>query len=189
MEKTFQKDFEDWKANYERFAIQDIRKVLELDHILEQIGNPEGNISVGLILLTFTAVESLSGYFAGQTANDTSRNGFMKEYFPPEYKTHINSIHLLRNSLAHDYALDTSPRISMFHYSQESHLQTCNTNGVSYLSFNRSRFAEDFLKVWEKYLTDLLGDKNLQNNWEKRANNPRGYLSIVSNPCSKTDWK
>jgi hypothetical protein len=155
--KTFRDYFHDWRENFERYAIADIRKILDVDKLHRGTKQEKDNVSIGLILLTFIAIESLSGYYCGkEEADSDTRKSFIERFFPNSYKPYITPIVDLRDALTHDYGLAPSPQqIVMWHWSDEPHLKTCVEKGITYLSFSRARFAEDLLEAWKRYLAAL----------------------------------
>lgn len=90
----------DWQKWFQDFAIEDIRKALDLET------RNQPSLEIGLIILSLIGTEALSGYSAGKPADGTTFVDFVKAYFPSAYGPYANQIYAsLRNGLAHDYVV------------------------------------------------------------------------------------
>ena len=86
----------EFKSNFERGALGDIQKALE------------ARIGAGTIALTIVAMESLSGYHAGQHADRSTFEPFVRDYMGA-YSALAGELYAcVRNGLLHDYRLKTN---------------------------------------------------------------------------------
>ena len=154
-----------WKENFEKFIIRDIERAIEKD-----------NLEVGLIILTFVAVECLSGYYAGRVASGRTFIKLIKECFPSEYKPFAGRLYGLRSDLAHNYA----PRGNFLLKREinEPHLTPYTIGNDTYIWFNRQAFARDFLNVWKNYVDHVSEDDDLYSKLVQRIK-AQGYLVVI----------
>lgn len=170
---------EQWKASVEEFSVNDIRKCLHHDII-----------EVGLVILTLSAIESISGYFCGKRANKDTFVEFLKSrYFPQEYNTVADQLYPLRNGLFHDYATDKNSFILFRTRGQGlEHLQASQTQHGPTIAVNREILATDFLAAWTQFSSDTTQHDDIATRVLTRIRDTdRGFLvvrDVVAYPTS-----
>jgi len=136
------------------------------------------------LLMGFSIVEYLAGYYAGKRSQAKDFISFLERYFPEEYKPLLSDIYnQLRNGLVHNLTL-LNPwipsRISFIIESRsESHLQLKDEKVV----FSIYHFIEDTRRAMVMYLYDLImkADENqdLIKLFEQRFNKQNGAASVM----------
>lgn len=159
-----------WKESIEKFIMNDIKKCLDLD-IME----------TGLIILTLSGTECISGYYCGRKADDNTFIEFLNsKFFPEEYNKYSENIYKhLRNGLVHDHT-NKNNLFALFRNANDSpHLKTLSTTIGQRIFFNREIFAIDLLNAWEQYSNEIVDNPQLSLNFFKRINyRDRGYLGV-----------
>lgn len=174
--QTEQELLNEWKEWIEKFVIEDIKRALD------------GNLQVGLVILSLIGIECLGGYLNGAKEGKNSFIAFIQKYFPDDYKPYTKDIYdYLRNGLAHSYtiSLDDKKRhrdkfVLFGGDKQEPHLKPFDLENKSLVSFNRKTFARDFLKAWEKYSKEIFADQDpeLRKRAVKRMQSG-GFLKVI----------
>lgn len=136
------------------------------------------------LLLTFSIVEYLSGFYARRGDQAEKFKAFMKQYFPSQYLLYIDEIYThIRNGLVHNLSL-MNPSIASttsFTLEKESdlHLQHKNSKVI----FSIHHFIEDTRRAMVMYSYDLImkSDDNpdLVENFHKRFNKQDGAASMM----------
>jgi hypothetical protein len=109
------------------------------------------------LLLGFSIVDYLAGYFAGKSSQAKDFVAFLNRYFPEQYKPYAEDIyHHLRSGLVHDLTLQNPWTQSKTTFAVEKqshdHLQKRNGNIV----FSMYHFIEDTRRAEIMYLYDLI---------------------------------
>ncbi|NUQ84203.1 MAG: hypothetical protein HUU11_05775 [Anaerolineales bacterium] len=140
------------------------------------------------LLLGFSIVDYLAGYFAGKSSQAKDFMAFLNRYFPDQYKPYAKEIyHHLRSGLIHNLTLQ-NPWIQSntpFTIERQSnnHLLTINGKVV----FSIYHFIEDTRRAEIMYLYDLImksnENKDLVKNFHRRFNKQDGATSMMA----KTD--
>jgi len=158
-----------FKASFEKFIVQDIKKALLAD------------IEVGTFVLTAIGIECLSGYFAGKPSDNNTFQDFIKA-FMPEYHTHALSIYkCIRNGLAHDYIIKENLNGKSYIFTRnqgENHLIPVQGKPGWYY-FNREQFALDFLEAQEMYFRQVGENQQLLQKALMRLSERR-FLDVFS---------
>lgn len=160
-----------WEKSIEDFVMADLRRAVGAN-----------NLQVGLIILSFVAVETLSGYFVGDMGDTEPFIKFIREsgYFPQKYRSQelAKDLHFhLRSKLVHDYVSkreDKPPKFELFREVDEPHLELTTNNLIG---FSAKRFALDVLHAWEKFRQQTRVSENLYKNVISRINK-LGYLAV-----------
>jgi hypothetical protein len=140
------------------------------------------------LLLGFSIVEYLAGYFSGKSSQAKDVKTFMLRYFPEMYKPFLDEINSqLRNGLVHNLSV-TNPWIPhefLFTIEKRSdlHLKEIDNKIV----FSIYHFLEDGRRAMVMYFYDLImkpnNNEDLVENFEKRFNKKDGSASMIA----KTD--
>jgi len=154
---------------FDRFVVGDIEKSLKAD------------IEIGTIILTVIGIDCLSGYYAGQPTDRSLFVQFVNE-FMPRYATYADDIYeCIRNGLAHDYIIKTSPQTKRtFKFTRddgEDHLVTAVPDPLG-IYLNRVAFAKDFLDAKQNYFARVANEQAL---WDKAMQRlrKRGFLTVL----------
>lgn len=140
------------------------------------------------LLLGFSIVDYLAGYFVGKNSQAKDFIVFLNRYFPEQYKPYAKDIyHHLRSGLVHNLTLQNPwiPASTPFIIERQSefHLQTKNNKVV----FSIYHFIEDTRRAQIMYLYDLImkptENVDLVKNFHKRFNKQDGAASMMA----KTD--
>ncbi len=140
------------------------------------------------LLLGFSIVDYLAGYFVGNRSQAKDFIAFLSRYFPEQYKPNAKDIYdHLRCGLVHNLTLQNPwiPVRTPFVIEKQSefHLQTKNNKVV----FSIHHFIEDTRRAEIMYLYDLImkptENADLVKNFHKRFNKQDGAASMMA----KTD--
>jgi len=136
------------------------------------------------LLMGFSIVEYLAGYFAGKSSQVKDFTAFLDRYFPEQYKPYLKDIyHQLRCGLVHNLTLQ-NPWIPsnipfIIERRSESHLQIKDDKVV----FSIYHFIEDTRRAMVMYLYDLVmkpdENQHLIVLFEKRFNKQDGAASMM----------
>ncbi len=140
------------------------------------------------LLLGFSIVDYLAGYFAGKSSQANDFIAFVNRYFPEQYKDYTKDIyHHLRSGLVHNLTLQNPwvPSNTPFIIERQSNNHLLNANGR--VVFSIYHFIEDARRAEIMYLYDLIMKPNenqdLVKNFNKRFNKQDGAASMMA----KTD--
>jgi len=140
------------------------------------------------LLLSFSIVEYLAGYFAGKNSQAKDFKAFMYRYFPEQYRPYLNDIYSqLRNGLIHNLSIVNPwiPHKFSFFIEKRSdlHLQKLEDKVI----FSIFHFLEDGRRAMIMYLYDIImkpkENPDLVINFEARFNKKDGAASMIA----KTD--
>ncbi len=140
------------------------------------------------LLMGFSVVDYLAGYFAGKSSQEKDVKAFMYRYYPEQYKPYLNDIYSqIRNGLVHNLSIINPwiPHKFIFIIEKRSdlHLQIMKDKIV----FSIFHFLEDGRRAMVMYLYDLVmkpdENRDLINNFERRFNKKDGAASMMA----KTD--
>lgn len=161
-----------WKDSIEYFIIRDIKKCLD-DDFLE----------TGLVILSLTGIECISGYYCGQEANKNTFINFLNsKYFPDIYNLYSIKIYEnLRNGLLHDQVIKYDVFTLFRREDDAPHLHILSLSGSQSIAFNREVFAKDFLSTWQVYSSDILTDPQLYQNLLRRIGDKDRRFLIIKN--------
>ena len=136
------------------------------------------------LLLSFSIVDYLSGYFIGGTSQAKDFTAFLNRYFPEQYKPYTKDIYdHLRCGLVHNLTL-LNPWIPVTTFfviekQSESHLQKRSNHIV----FSIYHFIEDTRRAQFMYFYDLIMKQSenvdLVKNFHKRFNKQSGASSTM----------
>lgn len=136
------------------------------------------------LLLGFSIVDYLAGYFAGRKSQAKDFVAFLNRYFPEQYKQYAKDIyHHLRSGLVHNLALQNpwvqTDTLFLIEKRSESHLNKVNGRTM----FSIYHFIEDTRRAEIMYLYDLImrasENQELINNFHKRFNKQNGSASMM----------
>ncbi len=140
------------------------------------------------LLLSFSIVEYLTGYFVGRNSNAKDFMAFMQKYFPEQYAPYLEAVYTqLRNGLVHNLSLRNPWITSVISFTlkkySELHLQLRGNKVI----FSISHFIEDARRATIMYSYDLImkpkENEDLVRNFHKRFNKQDGAASRMA----KTD--
>lgn len=140
------------------------------------------------LLLGFSIVDYLAGYFAGKNSHAKDFKNFIYSYYPEQYRPYLDEIYSqLRNGLVHNLSIINPWIPSKFSFTIEKrsdlHLQKIEDKVV----FSIYHFLEDGRRAMVMYLFDLVmkseENQDLVANFEKRFNKKDGAASMIA----KTD--
>jgi hypothetical protein len=136
------------------------------------------------LLLGFSIVDYLAGYFAGKSSQAKDFITFLNRYFPKQYEPYANDIyHHIRSGLVHNLTLQ-NPWIQsntpfIIERRSDDHLLSVNSKVV----FSIYHFIEDTRRAEIMYLYDLImkPDENqgLIRNFHRRFNKQDGVASMM----------
>lgn len=136
------------------------------------------------LLLGFSTVDYLAGYFAGKSSQAKDFVSFLNRYFPDNYKPFTEDIyHHLRSGLVHNLTLQNPWFQSNTPFSVDkksaNHLQNVGGKVV----FSIYHFIEDTRRAAIMYFYDLImkpdENKELVQNFHKRFNKQDGAASMM----------
>ena len=163
------------------WIIQNLNEVIFPDAIRAVVNGGE----LSGLLLSFSVVEYLAGYFSGKSSQAKDVKAFMSRYFPEQYKPFLNDIYnQLRNGLIHNLSI-TNPWVQhefLFTVEKRSdlHLQKADDKVV----FSIYHFLEDGRRAMVMYLYDLImkpgENKDLVVNFERRFDKKGGAASMIA---------
>jgi hypothetical protein len=140
------------------------------------------------LLLSFSIVDYLAGYFAGKQSQSKDFVAFLNRYFPVQYQPYLKDIYdHLRSGLVHNLTLQNPwiPSSTSFVIEKKSDLHLQSKDGK--IVFSILHFIEDIRRAQVMYLYDLImkADENsdLVMKFEKRFNKQDGITSMMA----KTD--
>jgi hypothetical protein len=136
------------------------------------------------LLLGFSIVEYLAGYYARKGSQVEKFKAFMKHYFPNQYLPYLVEIYAhIRNDLVHNLSL-TNPSIApaiSFTLEKESDLHLQHKDGK--VVFSIHHFIEDARRAMVMYSYDLVmkpsDNPELVKNFHKRFNKQDGAASMM----------
>jgi hypothetical protein len=140
------------------------------------------------LLLGFSIVDYLAGYFSGKSSKEKEFAAFVSRYFPEQYKPFLQDIYRhLRSGLVHNLTLQnpwTSPETPFYlEKESEKHLQVQNGKVI----FSIYHFIEDTRRAEIKFFYDLVmkpdDNQDLIAKFHKRFNKQDGAASMMA----KTD--
>jgi hypothetical protein len=165
-------NWEEFKSNFAAFAVADIEKCLDAD------------IQVGTIILTLTAIDTLSGYYAGRYSEKVDFINFMQRFMPSYASCADDIFGLMRSDLVHNYAIrkdgTIGSRFVLKGMRGEPHL--IPTSNPEIIFFNRVQFAEDFLAAQRRYFLQVETDELLWKNAIQCARDWYGFLTVRPEP-------
>lgn len=136
------------------------------------------------LLLGFSVVDYLAGYFAGKNSRAKDFVSFLDQYFPDQYKPYAKDIyHHLRSGLVHNLTLQNPWFQSDTPFSVDkksaNHLQTIDGR----VMFSIYHFVEDARRAAIMYFHDLImkpnENKDLIRKFHKRFNKQDGAASMM----------
>ena len=110
----------------------------------------------------FSGIEALAGLYYGKIKNGEAEKrftAFVTKYFDERYKRKVKELWLLRNSLAHSFAVDSNFRL--INRRPKQHFVSYETQ----IQLNAESLFQDFRRVAEQYFRELVSDPNLRNNF------------------------
>jgi len=136
------------------------------------------------LLLSFSIVDYLTGYFAGKSSTARDFVAFMNRYYPELYKPYIDDIyHHLRSGLVHNLNL-RNPWIKTtipFSISKETEFHLQPKDGT--VKFSIHHFIEDTRRAGVMYFYDLImrstENQELIKKFHKRFNKQDGAASMM----------
>jgi hypothetical protein len=117
-------------------------------------------------------IEALAGY-REPDRSDKSANGrrfmnFVRDYFPPTYRSYAANLWKFRNGMAHGF----SPRrFVLTHHNSLVHFQATRDGAVV---LNAEDFYAAFLHAAQHYFADLAQSSELQDKFLKRIGSSKG---------------
>lgn len=136
------------------------------------------------LLLGFSIVDYLAGYFAGRKSEAKDFIVFVNRYFPDQYKVYTEDIyHHLRSGLVHNLTLQNPwiPSNTPFIIEKQSNDHLLNANGK--VVFSIYHFIEDARRAEIMYFYDLImkpdENKELIEKFHKRFNKQDGTSSTM----------
>jgi hypothetical protein len=136
------------------------------------------------LLLVFSIVDYLAGYFVGNKSGSKDFIAFVEKYFPEQYKPYVKSVYdHLRSGLVHNLTLQNPwmPTSTPFIIEKQSsfHLQMRENKVV----FSIAHFLEDTRRAAIMYLYELtmkpLENADLVKKFHKRFNKQDGATSMM----------
>lgn len=136
------------------------------------------------LLLGFSIVDYLAGYFAGRKSQAKDFIAYLNRYFPEQYKKYAKDIyHHLRSGLVHNLALQNpwvqTDTLFLVEKRSENHLKNINGRTV----FSIYHFIEDTRRAEIMFLYDLImqasENQELIDNFHKRFNKQNGSASMM----------
>ncbi|MDP1548385.1 MAG: hypothetical protein Q8L87_20420 [Anaerolineales bacterium] len=136
------------------------------------------------LLLGFSVVEYLAGYYFGRNSNSKDVKNFMSRYFPGQYKPFTEDIiSQLRNGLVHNLSISNPwvPHKYIFTIEKrsDSHLQEVDGKII----FSIYHYLEDGRRAMVMYFYDMVmkseENQDLIDNFEKRFNKKDGSASMI----------
>ncbi len=136
------------------------------------------------LLLGFSIVDYLAGYFSGRKSQAKDFVAFLNRYFPEQYKQYTKDIyHHLRSGLVHNLTLQNpwvqTETLFLVEKRSEDHLKKINERTV----FSIYHFIEDTRRAEIMFLYDLImkasENQELINNFHKRFNKQNGSASMM----------
>lgn len=165
-----------------------IMKYLHEDIFPDAIKAVVGGGELAGLLLGFSIVDYLAGYFVGKQSQAKDFLAFIDRYFPKQYRLYSKDIYdHLRSGLVHNLTL-LNPWIKsgtpfVLEKRSELHLQIYNDKVV----FSTYHFIEDARRAEVMYFYEMIMKPNesrdLIINFEKRFNKKDGAASVMA----KTD--
>lgn len=136
------------------------------------------------LLLGFSIVDYVTGYFVGQKSAGRDFKAFLKRYFPPQYGPYVGSIYVnLRNGLVHNLTLQNpwEPTSDLFTIERDSPLHLQNSDGK--VIFSIRHFLQDATRAFFMYSHDLIAkgseNRDLVANFHRRFNQKGGAASMM----------
>lgn len=136
------------------------------------------------LILGFSIVDYLSGYFSGKNSQAKDFISFLNRYFPEQYKPYSENIyHHLRSGLVHNLVLQ-NPWVQAdipftIDVQSEFHLQIKDNKAM----FSIFHFVEDTRRAEIMYFYDLImkphENEDLIKNFHKRFNKQDGAASMM----------
>jgi hypothetical protein len=162
-------------------TMQYLHEIIIPDAIKAVIGGGE----LSGLLLGFSIVEYLAGYFSGRSSKSKEFISFVNRYFPISYKPYVKDIYNhLRSGLVHNLSLQ-NPWIkadTQFIIERQSDNHLLKINGK--IVFSIFHFIEDARRAEIMYRYDLImkPDENqeLIKNFHRRFNKQDGAASAMT---------
>jgi hypothetical protein len=127
------------------------------------------------------AIEALSGYRYGSKAGAAKRfKAFVDEYFPDEYKPHLDRLWRFRRHIVHSFS---PPGFSLTHNNPAVHFTIDPVTTFPIL--NAENFSEALIAAANTYFDQLRGDPELQRLMIERLDDrehggPIGVYAVVT---------
>ena len=136
------------------------------------------------LLLGFSIVEYLSGYYAGKQSQKKDFIAFVKVYFPEQYFPYIDDIYVhLRNGLVHNLTIKNPWQNSPINFILEKESPLHLVSKEEKIVFSSQHFIEDTRRAMVMFFYDLSmnADDNpeLVSNFNKRFNKQNGASSMM----------
>lgn len=161
-----------------------INKYLHEDIFPDAINAVVNGSELSGLLLGFSIVDYLAGYFSGKCSQAKDVIRFMNKYFPKQYKPYSKIIYNhLRSGLVHNLALQ-NPWVGInppfiLEKQSELHLQIKDNMVV----FSIYHFIEDTRRAEIMYIYDIIMKPNenqdMITNFQKRFNKQEGAASMM----------
>lgn len=136
------------------------------------------------LLLSFSIVEYLAGYFAGKSSQSKEFIAFLNRYFPEQYNPYAKDIYNhLRSGLIHNLTLQNpwTQSKTLFTIEKQSNNHLLKVNGK--IVFSISHFIEDVRRSEIMYRYDLImksgENQELIKNFHRRFNKQDGAASMM----------
>jgi len=137
------------------------------------------------LLLSFSIVDYLAGYFVGRRSQAKDFITFLNEYFPKQYMPFARDVYdHLRSGIVHNLSLQNPwmPAFTPFALEKQSDFHLQNKNGK--VVFSITHFVEDTRRSMVMYFHDLVmkssENETLVNNFHTRFNKHSGAASMMT---------
>lgn len=140
------------------------------------------------LLLVFSTVDYLTGFYCGKKTTKNDIVSYMKNYFPSQYKPFLNDIYEhIRCGLVHNLVLsnpwfDNSFSFELFKKSK-NHLQIRD----GFFIFSMTTFLEDTSRAAKMYLYDVVSNKDKNSSIRKKFDKRFNKKNAAAAYLEKTD--
>ncbi len=136
------------------------------------------------LLLSFSIVDYLAGYFVGKKSQAKDFISFLNKYFPEQYKPYAEDIYdHLRSGLVHNLALQNPWFQSMVPFTVEKQSNSHLLSVSGKIIFSIYHFIEDTRRAGIMYFYDLImkssENEELIKNFHRRFNKQDGATSMM----------
>ena len=144
------------------------------------------NSELSGLLLVFSVVDYLAGFYCGKNTRMKDVVNFMEKYFPSVYKPYLNDIYQhIRCGLVHTLSLSNPWKNNSFSFklikNSKFHLQFKD----GFVIFSIMIFTQDTSRAAFMYLHDVINSKDnnclIRENFVKRFNKKGGAASCMEN--------
>ena len=136
------------------------------------------------LLLVFSTIEYLTGYYSGKNSQEKFFVSFMERYFPSQYKNFTQEIfRQLRCGLIHNLTIINPWNSSDIQFILEKYSKLHLQKAENKIVFSTMHFLEDTRRATYMYQYDLImkqeENKDLINNFNRRFNKKDGAASTM----------